>query len=107
MRSRWKRRAPADAVRETPRAVRARAEPDDVVDDFGATALGRDSLLNEQEVLGEVHRRLSDVCHEVCGSSYELVFVNDGSRDRTWELMREAALEDPHIVAVNLSRNHG
>ena len=62
---------------------------------------------NEEEVLLELHRRLSDVCVAVCGSDYELVFVNDGSRDRTWEIMCQIGEHDPHVVAVNLSRNHG
>src|SRR5262249_33330320 len=47
------------------------------------------------------------VCQQVAGTSYELVFANDGSRDETWSLLTELALKDPHVVAVNLSRNHG
>jgi len=35
------------------------------------------------------------------------VLVNDGSKDRTWQMMRELTATDPHLVAVNLSRNHG
>jgi len=62
---------------------------------------------NEQETLEELYRRLSAVCHEAVGDSFEIVLVNDGSRDRTWALMREQAARDPHIVAINLSRNHG
>jgi dolichol-phosphate mannosyltransferase len=41
------------------------------------------------------------------GEDFELVLVNDGSRDGSWALMRRLAAEDPHVVAVNLSRNHG
>jgi len=39
--------------------------------------------------------------------NYELVLVNDGSRDRSWTMMQRLAAEDAHVVAVNLSRNHG
>lgn len=38
---------------------------------------------------------------------YELVFVNDGSKDKTWELVSDLAKNDEHIVAVNFSRNFG
>jgi dolichol-phosphate mannosyltransferase len=41
------------------------------------------------------------------GEDYELVLVNDGSRDGSWAMMRRMAAEDGHLVAVNLSRNHG
>ena len=62
---------------------------------------------NERGSLPELHRRVSEVCRPCVGLGYELVLVNDGSTDGTWELLAELAARDPHIVAVNLSRNHG
>jgi dolichol-phosphate mannosyltransferase len=63
---------------------------------------------NEEACLRELHVRLSRAAEAVAGGGdYEIVLVNDGSRDRTWEVMRELAAGDPHLVAVNLSRNHG
>ncbi len=62
---------------------------------------------NEQESLPEFHRRVSEVCRKECGDDYEIVLVNDGSRDSTWPLMCAMAEKDKHIVAVGLSRNHG
>ena len=62
---------------------------------------------NEQESLEEFYRRVSVVCQEIVGDSFEIVLVNDGSRDRSWALMAEMAERDRHIVAVDLSRNHG
>ena len=62
---------------------------------------------NERETLPELHRRVSDVCRACVGRSYELVLVNDGSTDGTWDLLAALAARDPHVVAVNLSRNHG
>lgn len=62
---------------------------------------------NEEESIAELHRRVSAVCQSSAGSSYELVLVNDGSRDGTWGLMAQLAQADPCVVAVNLSRNHG
>ena len=38
---------------------------------------------------------------------YELIFVNDGSADRTWDLIREEASEDPNIHGLGFSRNFG
>lgn len=62
---------------------------------------------NEQAGLYELHRRVSDACRDVVGESYEIVLVNDGSYDRTWAAMVELAAGDPHVVAVDLSRNFG
>jgi dolichol-phosphate mannosyltransferase len=61
---------------------------------------------NEEEVLPELHRRVMEACVEL-GWPFEVVLVNDGSRDRTWSVMVGLAADDPHVVAVNLSRNHG
>ncbi|MBR1739904.1 MAG: glycosyltransferase family 2 protein [Ruminococcus sp.] len=41
------------------------------------------------------------------GIEYELVFINDGSADKTGDLIREMALEDSHVTAVGFSRNFG
>jgi polyisoprenyl-phosphate glycosyltransferase len=62
---------------------------------------------NEEESLAELHRRVSAAAREAVGEGYELVLVNDGSRDATWRVMQALAANDPHLVAVNLSRNHG
>lgn len=61
---------------------------------------------NEQEVLPEFVRRVGAVLDAVGGSS-EIVLVDDGSGDRTWQVMTEAAARDPRVVAVRLMRNHG
>src|SRR4028118_55530 len=62
---------------------------------------------NEEACLGELHGRLSAAARSVAGESYEIVFVNDGSRDRSWDMMQALSHGDPHLVAINLSRNHG
>ena len=62
---------------------------------------------NEESSLDELYRRVSAACQEVVGSDYEIVLVNDGSRDRTWLRMMLLAENDPRVTAVNLSRNHG
>src|SRR5512146_854313 len=62
---------------------------------------------NEEAVLPELHRRLTAVCEEVVGHSFEIVLVDDGSGDRTRSIIEEMHEDDPRIVAVILSRNHG
>jgi glycosyltransferase involved in cell wall biosynthesis len=62
---------------------------------------------NEEDGVLELHRRVSAVCHDCVGDAYELVLINDGSSDATWKVMRELSEGDKHLVAVNLSRNHG
>lgn len=61
---------------------------------------------NEARVLDALHARLTAVCRGL-GTGYEIVLVNDGSRDETWDAMTRLAARDPHLVCVNLSRNYG
>jgi polyisoprenyl-phosphate glycosyltransferase len=60
---------------------------------------------NEEAALPELHRRITAICEQI--GSYEVLFINDGSRDRTWNLMRQLADRDPRLAVINLSRNHG
>jgi dolichol-phosphate mannosyltransferase len=62
---------------------------------------------NEEACLPELHRRLSEAAHETVGADHEIVLVNDGSRDASWQVMQALSTSDPHLVVVNLSRNHG
>lgn len=62
---------------------------------------------NEEACLPELHQRLGAAARAAAGEDYELVLVNDGSRDASWAVMQRLTAEDPHLVAVNLSRNHG
>ena len=49
---------------------------------------------------------MSAACSSVT-DDYEVVLVNDGSSDGSWPLLLSLAAQDPHLVAINLSRNHG
>lgn len=62
---------------------------------------------NEQGCLEALHARVSAAARASVGDDYELLLVNDGSRDKTWSLMQQLASVDPRLVAINLSRNHG
>jgi len=62
---------------------------------------------NEEACLAALHERLSASARQAAGEDYEIVLVNDGSRDNSWSMMQRIAAEDAHVVAVNLSRNHG
>ena len=62
---------------------------------------------NEEPCLIELHQRLGAAARAAVGGDYQLVMVNDGSRDDSWATMRRLAEKDPRLVAVNLSRNHG
>jgi dolichol-phosphate mannosyltransferase len=61
---------------------------------------------NEEEVIGETYRRLTAVMKGM-GEPYELVFVNDGSRDGTAEIIAEFCQTDESVRLVNFSRNFG
>jgi polyisoprenyl-phosphate glycosyltransferase len=61
---------------------------------------------NEIETVGELVRRVTAVARSTFGD-YELILVDDGSRDRTWEKIAELAETHPCIVGLKLSRNHG
>ena len=62
---------------------------------------------NEEACLGTLHQRLSAAARESAGDDYEIVLVNDGSRDGSWAMMQQVAAADRHVVAINLSRNYG
>ena len=62
---------------------------------------------NEAESINELAVRVSAVCRSAVGKDYEIILVNDGSKDATWPKMERLSHSDPKIVAVNLSRNYG
>lgn len=63
-------------------------------------------IYNDQEVIAELHRRLRPVL-EAITDRYELILVDDGSRDRSWEEMLKVRQANEHVRAVRLSRNFG
>jgi glycosyltransferase involved in cell wall biosynthesis len=61
---------------------------------------------NETETIGELVRRVATVARRTFGD-YELILVDDGSHDGTWEKIAALAETHPQIIGVKLSRNHG
>ena len=62
---------------------------------------------NEEPCLKRLHERITAAARGSAGDDYEVVLINDGSRDASWQIMQRIAAADAHVVAVNLSRNHG
>lgn len=63
-------------------------------------------LYNEVESLPELHRWISKVM-EANRYSYEIILIDDGSNDGSWQWIEKAAAEDPHVKGVRFRRNYG
>lgn len=63
-------------------------------------------IYNDQEVIGELLRRLTAVV-DTLTKDYEIILVDDGSRDRSWAVMQEARTLYKHLRIARLSRNFG
>lgn len=63
-------------------------------------------VYNEERVLPTLGRNVSEAVR-ACGGRPEIVFVNDGSQDRSPEILDALAAEHPHVRVVHLSRNFG
>jgi glycosyltransferase involved in cell wall biosynthesis len=63
-------------------------------------------VFNERESLPELYRRVTAVATQL-RLSYELILVNDGSTDGSWDVIRSVALADTRVKAIGLSRNFG
>lgn len=61
---------------------------------------------NEEAVLPQFVVRMVEACR-ACKGAFEIVLVNDGSRDSTWSQFLALAKQFPEVVCVNLARNHG
>ncbi len=61
---------------------------------------------NEEQMIHTTAKTISDIL-EKAHISYQLVFVDDGSKDRTWELIMQETVENPNIMGIHFSRNFG
>ncbi len=63
-------------------------------------------MYNEEEVVEASYKRLRNVMEKI-GLKWELIFVNDGSKDRTGGIIREICSLDPNVRLIDFSRNFG
>ncbi|HVF70728.1 MAG TPA: glycosyltransferase family 2 protein [Chthoniobacterales bacterium] len=87
--------------------------PSGPVSESSRRTLGRETKVsvvvpcyNEHDVLPLLYQQLSGAAQE-WGVDYEIILVDDGSRDRTWEAMRAIHAADPRWKMIALSRNFG
>ena len=64
-------------------------------------------VYNEEAVVPELLRRTRAVLDGIPGGPHQIVLVDDGSSDGTWELLERAAEKDPRLLVIALSRNFG
>lgn len=64
-------------------------------------------LYNEESTILKLLRQVRVILDKIPGGPHEIVLVDDGSSDRTFEIAAEAAAHDPRIVVISLSRNFG
>ncbi|MBK8622776.1 MAG: glycosyltransferase [Saprospiraceae bacterium] len=63
-------------------------------------------LFNEEESIGELHNWIVRVMEKE-GYSYEIVFVDDGSTDRSWQIIGELQQKNPCVKGIKFRRNYG
>lgn len=63
-------------------------------------------VFNEEESLPELTQWISRVMNEH-GFSYEVILINDGSTDRSWEVIQKVSSQNPHLKGLNFTRNYG
>lgn len=63
-------------------------------------------MYNEEEVIGTTFERLKQVMDSL-GERYELIFVNDGSKDRSADIIKQLAEQHQEVVLIDFSRNFG
>ena len=62
---------------------------------------------NEEQVISHTYERVDKAMQRFTHRGYELIFINDGSRDKTLEILREIAKNDLNVKILSFSRNFG
>lgn len=63
-------------------------------------------LFNEEESLQELHDWIVRVVEKE-GLSYEIIFVDDGSKDKSWQVIQKLSAGNPNVKAIHFQRNYG
>ena len=61
----------------------------------------------EEQVAEECYKRVSKVMQGLKDYDYEIIFINDGSKDKTLEILEKIASKDKNVKVVSFSRNFG
>lgn len=64
-------------------------------------------MYNEQEVANESYKRITSVLQELKNYEYEIIIVDDGSKDNTLNIIEEIAQKDEKLKIISFSRNFG
>lgn len=65
-------------------------------------------VYNEEANIPTLYCKLYEIIHSFSHTyDHEIIFINDGSKDNSWHLISQLAIQDPHIKAINFSRNFG
>ena len=62
---------------------------------------------NEEQAIPYLYERLKNIINKLDNYEFEMLFINDGSKDRTLEIIKELRKKDKRISYVNFSRNFG
>ncbi|WP_291783293.1 glycosyltransferase family 2 protein [Cecembia sp.] len=63
-------------------------------------------VFNEEESLPELHDWIRKVMEEY-SFSYEIIFINDGSKDNSWQSIQQMSAENPAVKGISFTRNYG
>lgn len=61
-------------------------------------------VFNSQDNIDELYRQINDALKDI---SYEVIFINDGSRDKSWDALKRIAALNENVIAINLRKNFG
>ena len=64
-------------------------------------------LYNEEEVINECYKRIFTVLSSLENYEYEIIFINDGSKDKTLEILEKIAQDNKNVKIISFSRNFG
>lgn len=63
-------------------------------------------LFNEEEIISKLYERITNVAFSIC-ENYEIIFINDGSKDNTFGIIKDLSKKDNKIKFISFSRNFG
>ncbi len=65
-------------------------------------------VYNNEDSLALLYQKLTEICDELSYSyCFEMIFVNDGSKDTSWEIIKQIASQDERVQAISFTRNFG